>query len=466
MRDENSDYLSFEELVELVDRFEGSIQNGKAQFFDVHEFIALIEFYLDHEADEQALVALNHAQKIYPNSIEIKYNWAEYYHLVGDDDKALDLVHEVEKIEKFNPDLQYLKGEILFELDNLNAAVESFDKAISLEPDDNIELLHRISTFFLENEEINLALKYLLISYREERTNLAVLFDLGYCFERLNELSKSVRYYNEYLDINPFSAAAWYNLGIVHTKLGEFEKAIECYDFCIAVDPQYSSAYHNKGNTLASLEKYADALKVFNELAELESDNPRVFALIGECHEKLEQYDKALEAYNKSITIDPEFAEGYYGIGVVLAARKKYDLSLNFIRRAITLNPEEYDFWLGLGRVYFETNDLENSLKAYREATSLNPDLPDAYLSLAEVLLYEERFSEVEQLIDGLGNKFDSNVSIKIINAAALYLSHRPKEALDILKDAKSIDPSSIDDFINLINPDADKEFIENINKL
>ena len=119
-----------------------------------------------------------------------------------------------------------------------------------------------------------------------------------------------------------------------------------------------------------------------------------------------------------------------------------------------------------MGSVYFETNDLDNSLKAYREATSLNPDLPDAYLSLAEVLLYEEWFTEVEQLIDGLGNKFDSNVSIKIINAAALYLSHRPKEALDILKDAKSIDPSSIDDFINLVNPDADKEFIENINKL
>lgn len=466
MRDESSDYLSFEELFNLVERFDESIQSGRAQFFDVHEFVELIDFYIDHEDDEKALVALKHAENIYPGSIEIKYKWAEYYHFTGDNEKALELILEVEKIEKFNADLLYVKGEVLFELGRLNAAVECFDKAVSADTDYNIELLHRISTYFLENEEINLALKYLLISYNKEKNNLAVLFDMGYCFERLNELDKSVKYYNEYLDINPFSAPAWYNLGIVHTKLGEFDKAIECYDFCIAVDPQYSSAFHNKGNTLASLEKYADALKVFNELAELESENPRVFALIGECYEKLEQFDKALEAYNKSIVIDPDFAEGYYGIGVVLAARKKYDLSLNFIRRAITLNPEEYDFWLGLGRVYFETNDFENSLKAYREATSLNPDLPDAYLSLAEVLLYEERFTEVEQLIDGLGNKFDSNVSIKIINAAALYLSHRPKEALDILKDAKSIDPSSIDDFINLVNPDADKEFIENINKL
>lgn len=466
MRDEGSDFLSFEEVYELVNRFEQSVHTGVAQFFDVHEFVALIDFFLDHEGEERALQALELAEKIYPTSLEIKYKWAEYYHFIEDYEKALQIIRHFEQIDKGNPDLYYLKGEVEYELGNINAAVESFDKAARVEPYDNIEILHRISTFFLESDEINLALKYLLISYNKERNNLAVLFDLGYCFERLNELDKSVRYYNEYLDINPFSASAWYNLGIVHTKLGEFEKALECYDFCIAIDPEYSSAYHNKGNTLATLERYAEAAKVFDELTALEPENPRVFALLGESYEKLEQFDKALDAYNRSIVLDPEFAEGYYGIGVVLAARKKYDLSLNFIRRSITLNPEEYDFWLGLGRVYFEMNDLENSIKAYREATSLNPDLPDAYLSLAEVLLYEERFAEVQQLVDGLGNRFDSNVSIKVINAAALYLSHRPKEALDILRDAKRIDPSSIDDFISLVSPDADNDFMDSIKRL
>ncbi len=466
MRDESSDFLSLEEVFELVNRFEQGIQTGVSYFFDVHEFVALIDFFLDHEAEERAYETLTKASNMYPNSLEIKYKWAEYYHYIEDYERALEFLKDFELIDRSNPELFYLKGEILYELKDLNGAIESFDIAVSIEPSDNIEILYRISTFFLENEEINLALKYLLSSYKKEQNNLAVLFDLGYCFEWLNELEKSVRYYNEYLDINPFSASAWYNLGIVHTKLGELEKAIECYDFCIAIDPDYASAYHNKGNTLASLDRYNEAVKVFEGLTQLEPENPRIYSLIGECYEKQELYDKALDAYNRSLSIDPEFADGYYGIGIVLAAKKKYDLSLNFIRRAIALNPEEYDFWLGLGRVYFETNDLDNSIKAYREATSLNPELPDAYLSIAEVLLYEERFTEVQQLVDGLGGKFDTNATIKVINAAALYLSHRTKEALDILRDAKKIDPTSIDDFINLVSPVADKEFINSINKL
>ncbi|QKG79855.1 tetratricopeptide repeat protein [Tenuifilum thalassicum] len=466
MRDESSDFLSFEEEYELVNRFDEAMDSGATQFFDVHEFIALIDFYIDHDVEERVLQALTLANKIYPNSLEIKYKWAEYYHYIGENDKALEIIQYFENVDSSNPELYYLKGEVLYESGNLNAAVESFDKAISIEPVENIELLHRISTFFLESEEINLALKYLLISYRKERNNLAVLFDLGYCFERLNELEKSVRYYNEYLDINPFSASAWYNLGIVHTKLGEFDKAIECYDFCIAIDPAYSSAYHNKGNTLATLERYDEAAKVFEELSKIDSEDSKVFSLLAECYEKTENYEKALDAYNKAITLNPDFAEGYYGIGVVLAGKKKYDLSLNFIRRALTLNPEEYDFWLGLGRVYFELNDIENSIKAYQEATTLNPELPDAYLSLAEVLLYEERFNEVHKLVEGIGNRFDTNISMKIINAAALYLSHRSKEALDILKDVKKMDPSSINDFINLVEPGNDSEFIDRINEL
>ena len=466
MKEENENYIEEDNTTEIVKRYEELLQQNKGVFFDVYEFESIIDFYLSDDNNSKTKQAIDLAERIYPTSTEIKLKKAEYLLVGGLPYEALQILEFLEKIDSQNYEIFFLKGQVCFELDDTQKSIESFDAAIQVGTEDLIDLMYRISSFFLESDEVNFALRYLLKSYQVDKTSLAVLFDLGYCYERNNELIKSVSYYNEYLDLNPFSASAWYNLGIVYTKLGRFSEAIEAYDFCIAVDPNYSSAYHNKGNTLASTENFAEAAKVFEELSELERENPRVFVLLGECYEKTNRLDLALDCYNKSIVIDPEYAEGYYGIGIVMAARQKLDISLNFIKRAIALDPEQYDFWLGLGRVHCDTDNIPEAIAAYREATTLNPDEPDAYLALAEVLLYQEKFNEVESLVDELGNKFDSNASIKVINAAALYLSHHRKEALDILRDAKRIDPSSIDDFFNLVSIINDDDFVENIKSL
>lgn len=466
MKEENENYIEEENTAEIVKRYEDKLTQNKGIFFDVYEFESIIDFYLTDDNHSKTLQAIELAQKIYPNSPEIQIKRAEYLYANNQHAEALALLEYVEKFDAQNHELFFLKGQICYETGNVFKSMESFDRAIEIGSDDIADLLHRVSAFYLESDEINLALRYLLKAYQVESTNLLVLFDLGYCYERNNEMAKSKRYYNEYLDVNPFSASAWYNLGIVYTKLGQFSDAIEAYDFCIAVDPNYSSAYHNKANTLASTEKYAEAAQVFADLSELEPENPHVFALLGECYEKSNRLDLALDSYNKSIVLDPEYAEGYYGIGIVMAARQKYDISINFIKRAIALDAEQYDFWLGLGRVLYEMDNVPEAIDAYREATTLNPDDPDAYLALAEVLLYQEKFKEVETLVDELGDKFDSNASIKVINAAALYLSQHRKEALDILRDAKRIDPTSIDDFFNLVSIVNDDEFVHNVKSL
>ncbi|MGE0076633.1 MAG: tetratricopeptide repeat protein [Bacteroidales bacterium] len=466
MKEENENYIEEDNTAEIVKRYEEKLTQNRGVFFDVFEFENIIDFYLADDNNSKTKQAIDIAERIYPSSSEIKLKKAEYYFVNGFHNEALNILNFLEKIDSQNYEIYFLKGQVYFEIADIQLSTDSFDRAIEIGTDDMVDLLYRISSFYLESDEIYLALRYLLKSYQMDSTSLAVLFDMGYCYERNNELDKSIVYYNKYLDLNPFSASAWYNLGIVYTKLGKFSDAIEAYDFCIAVDPTYSSAYHNKGNTLASIEKYAEAAKVFAELSELETDNPRVFALLGECYEKTNRLDLALDNYNKSIVIDPEYAEGYYGIGIVMAARQKYDISLNFIKRAIALDSEQYDFWLGLGRVYYDINNIPEAINAYREATTLNPDEPDAYLALAEVLLYQEKFQEVESLVDELGDKFDSNASIKVINAAALYLSQHRKEALEILRDAKRIDPSSIDDFFNLVSIVNDDDFVENVKSL
>lgn len=466
MKEDYDSYLDEESEVELVGRFEENLRLNRSVFFDLHEFEGIIDFYLAGDDRAKVRKAIEIAENIYPNSSEIQLKKAEFCFLEERYEDALHLLEFVENVDYHNPELQYLKGEIFYELGDLNKSLQSFDKAIAVATDDCSEMMYRVSSFYLECDEVNLAIKYLLKCHRYDASNLAVLFDLGYCYERNNELDKSISYYNAYLDIYPFSANVWYNMGIIYAKQGKFDESLECYDFCIAVDPSYISAYHNKGNTLSALERYDGAIKVFTELLTLEPDDAGVYSLLGECYERVNNLNMALSCYNKAISIEPDLAEGYFGIGVVMADRQKYDLSLDFIQKAIALDSEQYDFWVGLGKLYYELNRIDEAIKAYREAITINPDEADGYLALAEALLYQEKFSEVEVLVDELGGKFGSNATIKVINAAALYLSHRQKEALTILGDAKRLDPSAIEDFFSLVSIVNDDDFIQKVNLL
>lgn len=460
MKDDKEFFFNEMEAFELVQRYEELIRGRKSFFFDVLEFESIINYYLDNEEFSKANETINAAIGMHPYSSEIQLLKAELLTAEKKFQEALTILEVLDKIHSEKSEVFFLKGQVYFSMGNFIKSEESFRQSINLAQDDKSELIYRISNVYFVEDEYNIAIRYLLETYSYEPKHFATLFDLGYCYEKINDIDKSYYYYNKLLDHFPFTQNVWYNLGIVLTKQGKFDEALEAYDYCLAIDPEYTSAYHNKGNTLASIERYKEATEVFKNLLEYEPENPRVYCSLGECYEKTEKFEQALEMYNKTITIDPAFAEAYYGIGVIMNERKQPNLAIDFIKKAIALEPEQYDFWLGFGKVHYELNSIEEALKAYREATILNPDEPDAYLALAEIYLYQEKFRDVENMFDEIGLKFEDNASMKVLNAAALYLSHRRKEALDVLKAAKRIDPTSIDDFFNIVSVINDDDFL------
>lgn len=466
MRDDKEFYYNELNPAELSRKYEDLIRHRKSFFFDVLEFESIINYYLDNEELVKASESIDVAIGMHPYSSDIQLLKAELFISEMKYDEALGILNVLDKIHSEKSEVCFLKGQAYYSLSDFLQAEENFENALSSCQEDKQELTYRISNIYFTDDEYNIAIRYLLRSYRIEPKHFATLFDLGYCFEKINDLDKSFYYYNKLLDFFPFTQNVWYNLGIVLTKQGKFDEAIDAYDFCIAIDPTYASAYHNKANTLASMEKYAEATVVFTDLLELEPENPRVYCSLGECYEKTEKYEQALEMYNKTISLDSAFAEAYYGIGVIMNERKQPNHALDFIKKAIALEPEQYDFWLGLGKVHYELNSIEEALNAYREATILNPEEPDAFLALAEIYLYQEKFRDVESMFDEIGPKFEGNASMKVLNAAALYLSHRRKEALDALKAAKRIDPTSIDDFFNIVSVINDDDFVNQTKQL
>ncbi len=118
----------------------------------------------------------------------------------------------------------YSKGAALLNLGRLDEALESVNKAIRINP----------------QNEISWNLK-------------------GNVFGRMNRPVEAVKAYDASLRINPRYEVAWNNLGNTYARVGRFDDALKCYDKALAIQSNYKDAWLNKGFVLVKLQRYEEA---------------------------------------------------------------------------------------------------------------------------------------------------------------------------------------------------------------
>ncbi|MFO8021217.1 MAG: tetratricopeptide repeat protein, partial [Perlabentimonas sp.] len=235
MREENEFFFGEEQTMDIVQKYEDMLRYNRSFFFDVSEFENIIDFYLDSDNSKRASEAIDIAYSMHPYSSEIQFRKAESLFYDNKHNEALNILNVLEKIEPENSEILFLKGKLHIEQHELKIAHSIFWRAAQGFNEDKLELLLRIASLYQDYNELNYALRYLLLAYKIEENNLNVLFELGYTFERLGEIQQSEKFYNLYLDINPFSSSVWYNMGIVYTRMGKFSKALDAYEYALAV---------------------------------------------------------------------------------------------------------------------------------------------------------------------------------------------------------------------------------------
>ncbi len=466
MREESDFFYNEDETMEVVLRFETMLKHKQSFFFDVVDFESIIDFYLSSDNSKLATEAVEIASSMHPYSTEIQLRKAEMFVINKKYSEALSILSMLERIEPDNGEVFFLKGQAYLEQKELEMANKAFWQVTECSLEDKVEMFYHIASLYQEADEVNLAIRFLLLAYSIESTSLNVLFDLGYCYERIDELGESEKYYNLYLDIAPFSSSVWYNLGIIFTRSGNFAKALEAYDFALAVDPTNVSAIHNMSNTYATLGKYGEAAKLFISLIDFEPENPRVYSSIGECYEKLEENEKAIEYFDKALKILSSLSDAYYGKALVYLKTERVNLAHENIKMALALEAENYDYWLCLAKVKFGMGKDDEAIEAYKEATLLNADEPDAFIGLAEIRLFQEDFDEVEEIYREVADKFSDNSTIKIIYAAALYLQGKSKTSIRVLKQAKIQNPFAVEEFLVIVSVVSDDDFVLELEKI
>ena len=188
---------------------------------------------------------------------------ASAYYKMGDYENAIATYTNVLQISKKNDDLYYLRGVVQLEAGNLEAAIQDFDKSVSLNAKDcdryiNIykalaqagekergkTYLEQSSSLLKDKQtyEKGRILYYMedysgavsiLESLSEAGDNGATLY-LGKAYEALGDMNYAASLYEKYLQTDETNGEVYNQLGLCKLNQGEYETALNCFQKGIA----------------------------------------------------------------------------------------------------------------------------------------------------------------------------------------------------------------------------------------
>jgi tetratricopeptide (TPR) repeat protein len=404
MKDDfNDDFFEDNEINELIRVFEKKIKDNESFFFDVDEYELLIDYYIEKENYKYISHLLNLASEQHPSSTSILLKKAQYFAYNDKNDKALEILTQLEKIDPSNVDVLFTKGAIYSNLQRYEKAIEEYKKALSkVDELDEVYINIAYEYQFLGNYEK--AIEYFNKAF-ELTQDESIFPELSLCYEIIDKNDKIAEFFLKYIEDNPYSYKAWFYLGTAYNLLGLYEKAIEAFDFSIAIDDKKPEAYYSKAITLFQNDKYAEAIKVYSELIDIDDNKGLVYYYLGECYEKLTDFEKAIYYYTLSINHDEYFDEAWLGRGICYFELRMNIQAINDIKKAISLNDSNSDYKLILAEILFTENKFDEAIDLYEKVITVDPQNANAWLDYSDALRANSQIKNaISVIMKGLEN--------------------------------------------------------------
>ncbi|MFX0012808.1 MAG: tetratricopeptide repeat protein, partial [Candidatus Hermodarchaeota archaeon] len=197
--------------------------------FEFHGFVSDEKIWVSLGAFYQMQMKYEKAYKCYKNALKISENYVIPKINVELIEKLAQKQIVTKPIDYFN------KGIVFCGQNRLEEAIQSFDKALKLDPN------------------------YKLAWYYKALT-----------LNQLGRFEEAVHFYNKALVLDPNYKDAWNSKGISLARSGRHKEALQAYENAIEIDPNYKDAWNNKGIELERLGKLEEALQAYDRIIKLD----------------------------------------------------------------------------------------------------------------------------------------------------------------------------------------------------
>jgi len=297
-------------------------------------------------------------------------------------------------------------GNVYRELGQLNDAISSYKKAISIKPD-FAEAYYNLGILYQEFYQPNAAIKSyedalaIKSDYAEAHNNLGVVFkeigkldeaieshksalflkpdyaeahnNLGAVYKEIGKLDEAIESHKSALFLKPDYAEAYNNLGIIFLEIGRFSEAVESYEKALLINPNYHEAHNNLGVALKDLGHLGAALKSYERAIAIKPDYAEAHNNYGITLMDSGQLDNAVKSYEKALAAKPDYAFAFNNLGVTLNRLGRLDDAVKYFDKALSINPDYAEAYSNHGNLMTDLNELDAALLSYQRANELKP---------------------------------------------------------------------------------------------
>ena len=369
-----------------------AIQNSRKAIelnpYQKEYFILLSNVYSTARQFDSAAVTLENALRLDSMDVELYYKLARLY----ETSKPLKAIDTYEKVTAIiGPDWNVLirVAELYEKLGNLDAAVSSIEKLVSLDPA-NVSLQKILIDFYQKSNKIDKSLEVANdileltpddLDTRERKAQ--ILISQGKWELAADEYNYILKQKDVPLDIKIRIGASYFNRSLKDSSLTKVTKdffqtidkdtvdwQVKMFLGAVAINEKRDSAaieyfkvvtdlarwnvdaWIRLGGLYFDNKKYEEAVKVMDEAIELFPDDFTTNLILGLSLAQLDKHSDAKPYLKKSVELNPNDLNSLSAYAYTLSQLKENDLAVNYLRQALTIKLDDVNLLGTLGLIY------------------------------------------------------------------------------------------------------------------
>ncbi len=243
------------------------------------------------------------------------------------------------------------QGQTQLEKGRYETAEKLFRRALEMRPDDPAGHYYLGVTLLARGSHEKAVESLERASNLSKRANVAVMFELGTAYLRMDRLDDAETILAQAAALAPHQAPLLLQLGWVYYQKVEGEKAHAAFTRAVELEPSGLSYYYLAlaEHALGNIDESAAACR---RALDLKPDLSDAHIVLGKCQVALGQFEEARATLEHALELNPRAAEVHFQIGLMELRSGDLEKALERFRLSVEIDPTHQSGWYNLALVY------------------------------------------------------------------------------------------------------------------
>lgn len=356
----------------------------------------------------RAAQSYRQALRVYPDSYEIRYDYARVLYMLRSFD---DAIATLESIDPEDADVYRLRAAAYRALGRSDSARTAYVAAVLL-----------------------------------DSSQTSVYSYLGAYYQQVGHLDSAIWAYRHLARLEPSDHLIPYELGKLLADQGHLREAEDAFRSSLEINDGKEAlmTYIRLGDVYRLLGADDSAVSLFRQAHQLDSANLLLNRLLVAHYIEADSFSVALPYARAIARLAPDEVSGVRRLGVIYYVMDSLDQADSVFAELVeTEQPDERDIYYR-GRIAAARDDLAAARDHFARVVEMTESIYDAWLDLAWVYARMEKpDQQIETLRQGLDHCTDSAATVRLLMAlgSAYEQNGRPEASAEAFEDLLELDP-------------------------